>query len=429
MTPPEKAPPTLPQRGSPLALTTAALCALAWTACAPAPVPPKPPPPPVATAPSPPPPPASARPLPASTPLDPEPDPPPPALAEPLPALTRTFQAVSLPGVKNAITSISGRGPNDLWLIISEIVDDHRYESGVIYQYDGKKLKSRGHPCLYANWIGVEAGKGVAAASLSRAWSRGVRPQFWATMTTDGNWHCDYADEGFSSGVIQSVGDKVFQLTCTETRKCGLQIVGGPAVAFPSIMGNEEPPHEGDIPPYSAIYMTAAADGFLVHEHEDGRDWLWRYNGVTWRPLAPITDGMSAISLWGDSLGNAWILLRSSNLKDDEPAGSVLRWDGKKLSYLAVPASFQASMIRATGPDDVWMIGPEGRLYQWDGKALHQGKAPMDVLDAWGSSKDGDLWLAGQTFTSKKYEEGEGRLAHTGPREIEGKASGKGAKK
>lgn len=350
-----------------------------------------------------------------SAPPPPEPDPPPPPLAEPLPALTRTFKDVPLPNVKDGIGSLTGSAPDDLWFMAGTIVNFDRMETGVVWHYDGKSAKSYGHPCSFANWWSVSAAKGVVVATGYRAWSRGVLPAFRSTMSPDGKWTCDYADSGMAGGEVVSTGDRVFELTCRDIRECSFKVAGGPPVAFPTIQAPLEGRPENDTPPYSAIYMTSSSDGFLVHEGDDFRDWLFRFNGVSWRPVAALSDGTTATGLWADAAGHAWILVRSANVKEDDPADTLLHWDGEKLAYMAVPASFKADQIRGTRGDDVWMIGPEDRLYQWDGARLHQGKAPISLSSLWGSP-DGDLFLAGAEPNPKNPDQAGARLVHTGPR-------------
>jgi hypothetical protein len=158
--------------------------------------------------------------------------------------------------------------------------------------------------------------------------------------------------------------------------------------------------------------MSGAADGWLVHEGEDGRDWLFRWNGVTWTALAPLAEGTHALDVWGDSEGNAWIPLRTTE-EEQDPATALLHWDGHTLAHLAVPASFKVGIVRGTTPRDVWLFGPERRIYHFDGAQLRQGKATFEVADAWGAP-DGDLWIVGGQAATDGAPAA-ARAAHTGP--------------
>ncbi|MFO0593131.1 MAG: hypothetical protein U0441_36650 [Polyangiaceae bacterium] len=351
-----------------------------------------------------------------AVPLPDEPEPAPGPLAEPLPALSRTFREVPLPNVKNGIGSLTGSAADDLWFIAGTIVNEDRQESGVVWRYDGKTAKSYGHPCSFANWWSVAAAKGTVVATGYRGnWARGVLPIFRATMSADGKWTCDYRDFGFRAGDTFATRDQVFELTCADVRECSFQVAGGHPVPFPTIQAVPEGRPENEVPPYSAIHMLSASDGFLVHEGDDFRDWLFRYNGVTWRPLAPLTDSTTATGLWADREGHAWILVRSANANEDAPADSLLRWDGQKLAYMAVPETFKAISVHGTRDDDVWITAPEDILYQWDGAHLRRGKAPISVASMWGGA-DGDLYLGGSELHPKEGVDPAGRLAHTGPR-------------
>ncbi len=361
----------------------------------------------------PPPPPPPELPLPPPVPEAPVPAPAPPHLAEPLPALARTFTLVPMPGVKDAITGISGRNSSDIWLLSGETLDfGSRPETGVVYRYDGKRVKSYGHPCIAANWGDVVAGKDIVVATGYRAWSRGVLPLFRATLSPDGKWSCDHRDVGFTMGITRSAGGRVWQLSCISNRPCRLDVAGASPVPFPSYHpSGDEPLGEEDPSPLGAFAMTSASDGWLVNEGEDGRDWLFRFNGVTWTPLAPLAPETHATDVWGDAEGNAWIPLRTSE-KDDDPATALLRWDGHTLAHVAVPASFKVGIVRGSGPRDVWFFGPERAIYHFDGQHLRQGKGTFDIIDAW-AAPDGDLWIVGAEDV--KRDAPAARAAHTGP--------------
>ncbi len=402
---------SLPRSPSLLAATLS-FVALACTNSVPPPsLPNKPPPPVVWPAPPPPVPPPPEPPVPATIPPAPPPLPPPAPLAEPLPPLTRSFTAVTMSGVKGALTAISGRSAKDIWLLSSEGTELWgRYESGAVYHYDGKRVKSFGHPCDGANWWDVVAGKDTVVATGYRAWSRGVFPFFRATLSANGKWSCDYHDLGFPTGLTRGGGGRVWQLGCGS--ECRFDVAGGEAIAFPSLHRTAAAREPDAPPPYSALAMTGAADGWLVHEGEDGRHWLFRFNGVAWTALAPIAEDTTATDVWGDAEGNAWIPLRVAQ-EQDAPAEALLRWDGHVLAHVAVPASFQVGVVRGSGPKDVWFFGPDRRMYQWDGERLRQGKATFDVNDAW-FAPDGDLWLVGGQEAGEDKPAG-ARAAHTGP--------------
>lgn len=393
----------------PLLAASLASFALACTNNTPPPSLPNRPPPPVVWPVTPPPPPEP--PVPATTPPAPPPELAGAPLAEPLPPLTRSFTDVALPGVRGVLTAISGRSEKDLWLLSNEGTEKWgRYESGAVYQYDGKRVKALGHPCDGANWWDLVAGKDTVVATGYRAWSRGVYPFFRATLSANGKWRCDYHDLGFASGLTRGGGGRVWQLGCGS--ECRFDVAGGEAIAFPSVHRGSAAREPGAPPPYSALAMTGAADGWLVHEGEDGRDWLFRFNGVAWTALAPLAEDTTATDVWGDAEGNAWIPVRAAD-KEDAPATALLRWDGRVLAHVAVPPSFQVGVVRGTGPRDVWLFGPDRRMYQWDGATLRQGKAAFDVNDAW-AAPDGDLWLVGAQEASDDKPPLP-RAAHTGP--------------
>jgi hypothetical protein len=134
----------------------------------------------------------------------------------------------------------------------------------------------------------------------------------------------------------------------------------------------------------------------------DRRLWLHRYNGVTWAPVATIDKDLWVVDLWVDEEGHPWLTARRGE-KWDDPATTVLRFDGHALRSLPVPASFATRFVRGTSSSDVWFAGAGSKVYQWDGKQLRQGPAPFDASDVW-SSPGGEVWLVGS-----------GGAAHTAP--------------
>lgn len=298
---------SLPRSPSLLAASLS-FVALACTNSVPPPsLPNKPPPPVVWPAPPPPVPPPPEPPVPATIPPAPPPLPPPAPLAEPLPPLTRSFTAVTMSGVKGALTAISGRSAKDIWLLSSEGTELWD-PSSAVYHYDGKRVKSFGHPCDGANWWDVVAGKDTVVATGYRAWSRGNLPFFRATLSANGKWSCDYHNLGFPTGLTRGGGGRVWQLGCgfgVPLRRGGRR---GDRVPL-------APPHGRRARAGCAAAVQRPrddehADGWLVHEGEDGRHWLFRFNGVAWTALAPIAEDTTATDVWGDAEGNASIPLQ-----------------------------------------------------------------------------------------------------------------------
>lgn len=363
-------------------------CLLA-TGCGGAPVPPDPPPSvapvkvPVA-APTPP----AAAPVASPTSL-----PTPPPLAEPLPALTRSFVSVTLPGIQRTINAISGRGPDDIWFLTrEEIVDFARTVGGEIFQYDGKRVKAHGHPCAASIFGDLVVGKDAVVAMGYLPWSRGVYPYFRASLDRNGTWNCDEDHGGYPTGLTRSDGEHVWELGCFGDN-CRLEASGGPAVSVPSYHVTFAGRGESQPPPISALWMQGLDDGWMVHEDDDRRRRLVRYNGVTWVPVAVLDADLFAVDMWADEDDHVWLTARRGG-DDSDPANTLLRFDGQKLSIVAVPPKFTTRKVRGTGARDVWFTGDGKKLYQWDGEQLRAGEAPFAVDELW-AAPGGEVWFSG----------------------------------
>jgi hypothetical protein len=338
----------------------------------------------------------------------------PPALAEPLPPLSRPFVSVTLPGIRGMLASVSGRSSQDLWFLSDEETApaDLMSGAGVVFHYDGKKVKSYGQPCARALFGSVAVSKDSVLAMGSRPWTRGVWPHFRAALLANGKWDC-YGDT-VVGGLTVSSGDHLWKASCVgDPWLCHIEVEGGPAIALPFFDGSFRD-REAHPPEPLAMAMRAADDGWMVLGGDDSRQWLVHYNGVTWEPRAGLDEGLEVVDLWVDGEGHVWMTARrgkqatssvvqgpadyawetDTHSNDNAEANLILRFDGHTLSALAVPASFKTQLVRGSGPQDVWFVGLDRTVYQWDGTQLRQGEAPLLVLDAW-MSPGGELWLVG----------------------------------
>jgi hypothetical protein len=136
-------------------------------------------------------------------------------------------------------------------------------------------------------------------------------------------------------------------------------------------------------------------DGWFVANLGEGASQhseVHRYNGVTWVRVGVIEKGLVFAASSLDKAGRGWILVKPAG--SEGPATGLLRLDGRSLSTVPVPPSFEAEQVLSAGPDTVWFLGAARKVFEWDGKALRQGEAPFEPTDVWASSS-GDLWLLG----------------------------------
>ena len=325
----------------------------------------------------------------------------PPRLTEPLAPLTRTFTTVTLPGVKESIAAVEGRGLNDVWFLTDEQINGYQIGSttgGEVLQYDGKRVKSHGHACTYSTFRGLSVSRDAVVVVGTRPWSRGVHPAFRASLVKDRTWNCEEDRGGHSLGITTSSGEQVWELSC-DHMGCRLEASGGPSAPLPS----EHPSlatKKKDSPwtnPVQALWMRGPGDGWMVRTGVDQHPWLFRYNGVDWTPLARLGQGWKIEDMWGDET-DVWMVL---HFDDDAkaPARDLVRWNGRALSLQAVPDGFEIRSMHAAHGRDVWFYGVGRTLYQWDGTQLRQGDAPFEVVDLW-AGPGGELWLVGPTVDS-----------------------------
>ena len=318
------------------------------------------------------------------------PVPPPPA--EPPGPLTRTFTTVTLPGVKRSLVSVEGRGPNDLWFLTYEEHTERFAETvgGEVLHFDGKRVKSHGHPCSASMFGSIVVSRDAVVALGYRPWSRGVAPRFRASLVKDRTWNCDEDDGGYTMGLTTSAGDHVWELSC-HGDDCRLRASGGPPAPLPTDHPSFGDRGESRDMAVQALFLRGLDDGWMVRVSEDRRPWLLRFNGVTWRAVAALEEGMFANDLWAEG-EDVWIVLGRGS--SDAPSRELLRWNGKALSLLPVPKGFTIHAVRAHHGKEVWFTGEGRTLYQWDGAALRRGEAPFEVNDLW-AGPGGEVWIVG----------------------------------
>lgn len=368
---------------------------------------------------------AGAPPPPASTPVAAPPEPsgppaPPPAEAAPpapppdvpapagraapapieetLPSLTRGFTAVRVQGVKEPFISIGGRGRELLFLTEEGFGgrSPGRGGYGVVYRSDGARVLERLVPCGDYGYYGVTASADEILLDGHNLWFRGVPGRLWASRlgTRRAGWDCS---REFSGGFAVPSGGRVWRYECLFAEGCAVRARGLPDVPVPR-------PDGGAV---AVLWMRGADDGWMVYPEGDGRSALLRYNGVTWAKRASLDD-LEAWDLWVDADDHPWILARRGKPQEHyrTAAGAVLRFDGQALVELAVPRGFAATMLRATGPDDLWFLGAERAAYQWDGQRLRRGMTPFVPTAAW-AQPGGEVWIIGDKTP--------GTAAHTLP--------------
>ena len=334
----------------------------------------------------------------------------PPRLEEPLPPLTRAFVKVKLPGIKDPLISVSGRGPRDLVFLSQESHElyHNRYQfyRGTVIRSDGERVIDSQVPCPGYDYQTLVAGGDEVLVLGSNMFFRNVPGRYLATLSGKKSWSCG---SGHAQGLAVASGGLAWMLTCGYGgADCTLSAPGMPQVRLPrfdaSLSEKETPSAEID-----AMWMQGADDGWITHATADGGTALLRYNGVSWSTKATL-DGLAMMGMWVDPANQVWLLARR-NGGDNNPGDTLLRFDGKTLEELRVPATFGATEIRATGPKDIWFVGAGTAVYQWDGQRLRAGEAPFAVGDAY-AAPGGELWIVG---LEEERGPGPGVAAHTAP--------------
>lgn len=313
--------------------------------------------------------------------------------------LSRPVVPVTFTGVKGPVVALHGRNPRDVWVL---------YEDELV-RTDGKKvLKRFKKPCKlgakreYGTYgtvfttLLVERDTVMLVGDSLDPNSR-LGSDYTAILDARGRWRCDTEKEDITPVYAVSDGDRAWKLAHNMSNApCRLKSRGGVCAPVPVFAAwYVDPPRDSiDMGVHSrAVWMRGTDDGWLVTADEEWRDWLLRYNGVAWTRVANLGEHSSVSDLWADDAGHAWLM----------GLGGIVRFDGKEMRRIPVPAGFEARFVRGTSARDVWFAGAGKKVYQWDGEKLRRGDIPFDVENVW-SSPGGEVWFAGGSM-----------IAHTAP--------------
>lgn len=321
-----------------------------------------------------------------------------PVTTEPLPPLSREIVEVAYQAA--APESVHARGPREAWILTEDME---------VLQHDGRRVvKVHQQPCMPGGLQSmIRHTQVIALRDEVRAYGMmpGNRSSAFEHLATlrGGRWSCGGTDA--SPGTYVSAGQEVWSYGCYPSGPACWIRTGGQMARLPALL------HDGqawDAPPprVAAVWLRAPDDAWMSSE-EGG---LYRYRGVVFRPVE-IPAGLVIDAVLPAADGSAWMAFHRADATPAEgrpPRGGGLgRWDGERLSPVAVPEDFRVDRLLAGSGREVWMLGQRRAVYQWDGQRLRGGRLAFDVRTAWASAEAG-VWIGGAA-------EGRGRLAHVAP--------------
>lgn len=289
-----------------------------------------------------------------------------------------------LPGVKGMLTSVSGRGEGEIYLLSDEEFPDKRVKmhikKGMLVLFDGKRVVKQIEPdCFAAMFSGVEATRDTLVVSGQNPYVRAPVVEI-GVLGKDGKWTCT----NNWATVRATPRGELWAFTCwsSEGHRCTLGAGRQRWATLPTHHARFG--KDGASTPLNprAWIMLSETDGWMVLPDEIGEPWLWRYDGVAWSQKVPLGK-LEVNDLRVDREGGVWLL--ANNQK-------VYRYDGEAMKAVSVPATFEVSSMLPVGRE-VWFFGLD-RMYQLEGDTLREGPAPFRVSEAW-AAPSGRIWLAG----------------------------------
>jgi hypothetical protein len=104
----------------------------------------------------------------------------------------------------------------------------------------------------------------------------------------------------------------------------------------------------------------------------------------------------AVLSVWGTSERDVFAV--GGPLGNSGFQTLAYHYDGNTWRDLSPGGSETFWWVNGTSPTDVWMVGTEGRIVHWDGKAFvtHPSGTTATLYGAWSFAKD-DAWIVGGT--------------------------------
>lgn len=104
----------------------------------------------------------------------------------------------------------------------------------------------------------------------------------------------------------------------------------------------------------------------------------------------------AVLSVWGSAPDDVYAV--GGPLGNSGPSSLVVHYDGASWHRLAPGGTQTYWWVGGSGPEDVWMVGEEGRITHWDGAAFteHASGTAATLWGVWAASP-GDAWAVGGT--------------------------------
>jgi photosystem II stability/assembly factor-like uncharacterized protein len=141
-----------------------------------------------------------------------------------------------------------------------------------------------------------------------------------------------------------------------------------------------------------SVYGFSATDVYAVGE----RGLIVHYDGTTWTRVESGTD-RHLFGLWGSSGDDVWIVGGDVS----KPDGSAIVLRGARGSFEAVElpddlAPNALFKVHGFAPDDVMIVGNEGRVLRWNGTQWRKDPVPTSgpLFSTWGRGAD-DVYAVG----------------------------------
>ncbi|HET7229495.1 MAG TPA: hypothetical protein VFJ16_05800 [Longimicrobium sp.] len=142
------------------------------------------------------------------------------------------------------------------------------------------------------------------------------------------------------------------------------------------------------------VYVAGGAFGKIAH-----------WNGSAWTLLDPGTSGRRYGGAWGTGPNDVYLFGAQWNAGTKGYDGLVRHWDGETWSDTVLPG-FPLGRAWASGPDDVWALGPSGAVAHWNGTAWTQMQITTFSLGGlWGSGPN-DVYAAGGGYHTSTGQDG-----------------------
>jgi hypothetical protein len=136
----------------------------------------------------------------------------------------------------------------------------------------------------------------------------------------------------------------------------------------------------------TTIHALAPDDVWAAGRDATSGYHLAHWNGTSWTPRSIETPSPYVGAIWAAATDDVWLT---------GPYGRMFHWNGSSFQEVPSGTNRSLSAISGTGPNDVWAVGQLGTVLHWNGSAWSDAVGGADLSLTAVAAVPGQVWIGG----------------------------------